>query len=326
LRQLATRSVEVVPVYETWAAAIYRGQYVPNPGVEGVTPEYLTVYRTTMKYGRFFTQEENDLAASLVVLDESIVDEVWGKGANPVGETLRMVQQEVPQLYTVIGVTNKRPGVVGIANRAVLVPLHTAQMRMSTEGKNVISYIAARVDERDSTLRTTAVAEINTILRARRGITAGSPEDFTVQDTLQWSEEQMRIIRTITLVLSAIAGISLVVGSIGLMNIMLVGVAERTWEIGLRRAIGAEKSDILLQFLSEGVLIALLGGVGGLALGLAGSYLASRLIEQVKGLATVSAGVVAIAVVVSLVVGIAASVYPAWHAASLQPTTALRRG
>jgi putative ABC transport system permease protein len=199
-------------------------------------------------------------------------------------------------------------------------------MRMSTEGKNVISYIAARVDERDSARRKTAVAEINTILRARHAIPAGSPEDFMVQDTLQWSEESMRIVRTITLILSAIAGISLVVGSIGLMNIMLVGVAERTWEIGLRRAVGAEKIDVLLQFLCEGVLIALLGGVGGLALGLAGSFLASRLIEQVKGLATVSVEVVAIAVVVSLVVGMVASIYPAWHAASLQPTAALRRG
>jgi putative ABC transport system permease protein len=326
LQRLATRSVDVVAVYETWATVIYRGQYVPNPGVQGVTSEYLAVYRTTMKYGRFFTQDDNDLAAAVMVLDESLVDQVWGKGANPVGETVRVVQQDVPQLYTVIGVMNKRAGIEGIANRAVLVPLHTAQMRMSTEGKSVISYLAARVDERNSTLRKTAVAEINTILRARRGISPGAAEDFMVQDTLQWSEEQVAIIRTITMVLSAIAGISLVVGSIGLMNIMLVGVAERTWEIGLRRAIGAEKMDILLQFLSEGVLIALLGGVGGLALGLAGSYLASRLIEQVKGLATVSVGVVAIAVVVSFVVGIVASVYPAWNAASLQPTTALRRG
>ena len=326
LRKLATRVVEVVPLYETWAMVIYRGQYVPNPGVQGVTPEYLTVYRTTMKYGRFLTQEDNDLAAAVVVLDESVVDEVWGQGANPVGEILRMVQNDVPQLYTVIGVMNKRPGLEGISGRSILVPLHTAQMRMSMEGKNVISYIAARVDARDSVLRKTAVAEINTILRARRGITTGSPEDFLVQDTLQWSEEQVRIIRTITVVLSAIAGISLIVGSIGLMNIMLVGVAERTWEIGLRRAVGAEKSDVLLQFLCEGVFIALLGGVGGLGLGLGGSFLASRLIEQVKGMATVSADVVVIAVLVSLIVGVVASIYPAWHAASLQPTAALRRG
>ncbi len=326
LRQLATRVVEVTPLFESWAQIVYKGQYVPNPGVQGVLPEYLTVFRTTMKYGRFFTQQENDLAAAVVVLDESVVDEVWGKGANPVGETLRMVQQDVPQLYTVIGVMNKRPGVVGISNRSILVPLHTAQMRLSTEGKTVISYIAARVDERDSAVRKTAVAEINTILRARRGIAAGSPEDFMVQDTLQWSEESMGIIRTITMILSAIAGISLVVGSIGLMNIMLVGVAERTWEIGLKRALGAEKVDILLQFLGEGVLIALAGGAGGLALGLGGSYIASRLIEQVKGMATVSPDVVLIAMLVSLVVGVVASLYPAGRAASLLPTAALRRG
>ncbi|HNT06135.1 MAG TPA: ABC transporter permease, partial [Anaerolineae bacterium] len=326
LRRLATRVVAITPLYEGWAQVIYKGQYVPNPGIDGVLPEYLTVFRTTMKYGRFVTLEDNDQAAAVVVLDESLVDQVWGKGANPVGETLRIVQSDVPQVFTIIGVTSRRPGVVGIANRAVLLPLHTAQMRLSTEGKTIISYIAARVDDRDSARRKTAVAEINTILRARRGIAAGSPEDFMVQDTLQWSEESMAIIRTITVILSAIAGISLVVGSIGLMNIMLVGVAERTWEIGLRRSVGAEKSDILLQFLSEGVLIALLGGAGGLALGLGGSYVASRLIEQVKGMATVSAEVVAIAVIVSLIVGVLASIYPAWRAASLQPTAALRRG
>ncbi len=326
LRRLATRVVAITPLYEGWAQVIYKGQYVPNPGIDGVLPEYLTVFRTTMKYGRFITLEDNDQAAAVVVLDESLVDQVWGKGANPVGETLRIVQSDVPQVFTIIGVTSRRPGVVGIANRAVLLPLHTAQMRLSTEGKTIISYIAARVDDRDSARRKTAVAEINTILRARRGIAAGSPEDFMVQDTLQWSEESMAIIRTITVILSAIAGISLVVGSIGLMNIMLVGVAERTWEIGLRRSVGAEKSDILLQFLSEGVLIALLGGAGGLALGLGGSYVASRLIEQVKGMATVSAEVVAIAVIVSLIVGVLASIYPAWRAASLQPTAALRRG
>jgi len=101
-----------------------------------------------------------------------------GKDANPVGETLRMVQMDVPQLFTVIGVMNKRPGVIGISNRAVLVPLHTAQMRMTTDSRNTISYIAARVDERDSLRRQTAVAEINTILRARRAIPLARPRIF----------------------------------------------------------------------------------------------------------------------------------------------------
>ncbi|UCC76192.1 MAG: FtsX-like permease family protein, partial [Anaerolineales bacterium] len=165
-----------------------------------------------------------------------------------------------------------------------------------------------------------------TILRARHGIAAGAAEDFYIQDTLQFSEERIRIVRTMTLVLSLIAGISLVVGSIGLMNIMLVGVAERTWEIGLRRAIGAEKVDILLQFLTEGVMLAVTGGIGGLLLGLVGSYVGSRLIEQLQGLVSVTPDVFVIAIGVSLAVGIVATIYPAWQAAALQPTAALRRG
>lgn len=326
LRQLATRTTEVVPSLETWGEIIYKGQYVPNPGITGVTPEYLTVYRSTVKYGRFFTTHDEQTAAPVVVVDESLINEVWGQGANPVGEILRVSREGVTQSFVIVGVLFKRPGIVGIGPRSLLMPLRTVQLRLSTGAKNEISMIAARVDSRVPGERQRAVAEMNTILRARRAIAPGAPEDFSVQDTLRWSEEQMRIIRTITLVLSAIAGISLVVGSIGLMNIMLVGVAERTWEIGLRRALGAEKVDVLGQFLSEGILIALTGGFGGLVLGLASSYLASRLISQLEGLATVTPDVFVIAVGVSLLVGIVASIYPAWQAASLQPTAALRRG
>jgi len=284
------------------------------------------VYRNQMKYGRFFNLEDEATAAPVVMLEEALADEVFGSTVNPVGEILHFTVGDVLQNYTVVGVLATRRGMQGISSRSVVVPLRTAQMRMDTESKNRISMIAARVDARVPVERRRAVAEINTILRARRGIAVGAPEDFSVQDTLEFSEESLRIIRTITLVLSAIAGISLVVGSIGLMNIMLVGVAERTWEIGLRRALGAEKADILSQFLSEGIMLALLGGVGGLVLGLVGSYVGSSLIEQLKGLATVTPDVFVIAVGVSLAVGIVASIYPAWQAASLQPTAALRRG
>jgi putative ABC transport system permease protein len=326
LRTLATTVTEVVPLLETWANIIYRGQYVPAGGVAGVAPQYMTVYRDAIKYGRFLNLEDEATAAPVVVLEEALSDEVFGVGVNPVGQILHFSVQDVLQNYTVVGVLAKRRGMQGISSRSLLVPLRTAQLRMDTESKNRISMIAARVDARVPLERRYAVAEMNTILRARRGIATGAPEDFSVQDTLEFSEESLRIIRTMTLVLSAIAGISLVVGSIGLMNIMLVGVAERTWEIGLRRALGAEKPDILFQFLGEGVLLALLGGLGGLVLGLVGSYVGSNLVEQLKGLATVSADVFVIAAGVSLAVGIVASIYPAWHAASLQPTAALRRG
>ncbi len=326
LRRLATSVAEVVPQMETYAQIVYRGQWLPAGSIVGVTPEYLTVYRSQMKYGRFFTLEDEAAAAPFVVLDETLVNYAFGAGVNPVGEVLHLTVQEVPQNYTIIGVVAKRRGIQGIAPRAILVPLRTAQLRLNQGPKNQISLIAARVDSRVPDERRYSVAEMNTILRARRDIVPGAPEDFYIQDTLEFSEERLRIIRTMTLVLSLIAGISLVVGSIGLMNIMLVGVAERTWEIGLRRAVGAEKVDILAQFLSEGVLLALAGGLGGLLLGLAGSYAGSRLIEQLQGLATVTPDVFVIAAGVSLGVGIVASIYPAWQAAALQPTAALHRG
>ncbi|MBM4431555.1 MAG: FtsX-like permease family protein, partial [Chloroflexi bacterium] len=326
LRRLATSVVEVAPQLETYTQAVYRGQWIPFGGIVGTTREYLQVYRSEIKYGRFFTAEEEEEAAPVLVLDETLVNYVFGAGVNPVGEVLHITLENIPQNYTIIGVLAKRRGIQGIAPRAILAPLRTVQMRLYQGAKNEIGLIAARVDSRVPAERRYAVAEINTILRARRGIAPGVPADFWVQDTLEFSEEQLRIIRTITMVLSLIAGISLVVGSIGLMNIMLVGVAERTWEIGLRRAIGAHKSDILLQFLSEGVTLALAGGVGGLVLGLAGSYAGSRLIGQLRGLATVTPDVFVIAVGVSLAVGIVASIYPAWQAANLQPTAALRRG
>jgi len=326
LRRLASTVVEVVPLFETWAEVVYQGRWMPSGGIAGVTPEYLTVYRSEMKYGRFLTPEDEEAAAPVVVLDEGLVDYVFGADANPVGQVLRLTQQNVPQNYTIIGVIAKRRGMQDFGPRALLVPLRTAQLRLNQGTRNQISMIAARVDSRVPAERRYSVAQMTTILRARRGIAPGSAEDFYIQDTLEFSEERIRIVRTMTLVLSLIAGISLVVGSIGLMNIMLVGVAERTWEIGLRRAIGAEKLDILLEFLGEGVMLALTGGIGGLGLGLIGSYVGSRLIEQLQGLVTVTPDVFVIALGVSLAVGIVATIYPAWQAATLQPTAALHRG
>jgi len=325
LRALATTVFDVAPQFEAYAQIVYRGQYLPAGGVTGVTPEYLSVYRYKLKFGRFITANDEACAAPVVVLDESLVDWALGPGVNPVGEVLRFSMEDVTQSFTIIGVLAKRRGLQGIAPRAVLVPLRSAQLRLNTGDRRAIHMIAARVDSRVPAERTYAVAEINTILRARRDIAAGSPADFYIQDTLEFSEERIRIIRTMTLVLSLIAGISLIVGSIGLMNIMLVGVAERTWEIGLRRALGAQKLDVLAQFLSEGVMLALAGGVGGLALGVLGSYVGSNLIEQLQGLAAITADVFLIALGVSLGVGIVASIYPAWQAAALQPTAALRR-
>ncbi len=324
LRRLATGVAAVAPQFETYGRVVCRGRFLPVGQVVGVTPEYLQVYRAEVKVGRFLTQADEEAAAAVAVLDEGLVEMFFGKDVNPVGEALRITHQQVPQSFTVVGVLRRKDGTTGIGPRPILVPLHAAQLRLNTGPRDQIQVIVARVDSRVAAERRYAVAQINTILRSRQGLAAGAPATFMINDTLQYSEEMARVMRTITLVLALIAGISLVVGSIGLMNIMLVGVSERTWEIGLRRALGGQRQDILVQFLAEAVLLSLVGGAIGLILGAVGSYVVSLLVQQLKGLVWVSADVVLIALGISSAVGIAAGIYPAWRAALLPPTQALR--
>jgi len=327
LRQLATSVSAVIGQVEAYGQVFYRGQQVPMGQIVGVPPEYLQVYHMEVKQGRFFTAQEEANAAPVLVLEEGFVRQIWGEDANPVGEVFRVFVNGVTQNFAIIGVLGSPGGMQGWTQRALVTPLRTAQLRLSQGGSSGgVGLITARVDARDSASRQFAVAQINTILRARHGLTEGTPEDYYIYDTLQFSEESQRIVQVITLVLSLIAGISLVVGSIGLMNIMLVSVSERTYEIGLRRALGARRWDILGQFLAEAALLSLLGGLIGLTLGVVGSYAISMAVEQLRGMVTVTANVVLLAVGVSAVVGIAAGLYPAWHAALLPPTQALRHG
>jgi putative ABC transport system permease protein len=306
---------------------IWKGQTVPfNRTVVGVPPEYLTVYGSALKYGRFFNSYDEETAQPVVVLESALAEEIFGAQANPVGETVQLVVQNVPQSFVIVGVLQSRVGATRNDARSVLVPLQSAIMRISTAAKDEVSMIAARVDSREQSERSYAVAQINTILRARHGLAQGQVEDYNVRDTLQFGAEAQGIISILTLVLSTIAGISLVVGSIGLMNIMLVSVSERTWEIGLRRALGARQFDVLSQFLSEASLLSLLGGFIGMGLGVAGSYGISQLIPGLKGMVSVTPEILVIAVSVSMVVGIVSGIYPAWRAALLPPTGALRRG
>ena len=327
LRRLGTSLAGVAPLFETSAQVVCQGKYMPTGQIVGVTADFLQVYQREMKLGRFFTPQDEEAASAVVVLDEALVDTFFGEGVNPVGTILHVTVREVPQNLVVVGVLRKKDGTGAYGPRQMLVPLRTAQLRLNQGmAPDAISLIAVRVDSRQAAERRYAVAQINTILRARRGLAPGSPEDFMVSDTLAFSEEMARVMNTMTAVLSLIAGISLVVGSIGLMNIMLVGVSERTWEIGLRRALGARQIDILSQFLAEAVLLALVGGLTGLILGAVGSYGISLLVEQLKGVVWVTPDVVLIAVGISSAVGVVAGIYPAWRAALLQPTAALRRG
>jgi putative ABC transport system permease protein len=324
LRRLATEVNGVAPIYETWGQAIYQGEYMPSGQIMGVTPDFLHVFKRELLHGRFITDYDDYMAAPVVVIDKQLADDVFGEGVNPVGHVIRIAGQTLAQNYTIVGVIDSPTDTWTRTSRSLLIPLRTAHLRLAQPGSPKINMLAMRVDSRETKEREYAVAQIATILRARRGTTPGAPETFNVYDTLAWSEQQTQMIQIMTLVLSLIAGISLIVGSIGLMNIMLVSVSERTAEIGVRRAMGARRGDILGQFLAEAVLLSLLGGLLGLGLGIAGSQLTSTLIKELQGMVSVTPDIVVIAVGISSAVGILAGLYPAWHAALLQPTEALR--
>lgn len=324
LRELATSVVAVEGELQTSAQIVWRGEYLPIQSLLGVESEYLRIYQREIKLGRFFTAADEASAAPVAVLGEDQAKEYFGADVNPIGQVLHITVQEATQNVTVVGVLRGGTGVEIIGGWTILVPLRTAQLRFHSGFRDEISHIAVRVDSRVDAQRQFALAQINTILRARHGLQSGQSEDYMINDTLRYGQEANQVLTTLTVILSLIAGISLIVGSIGLMNIMLVSVSERTWEIGLRRALGAQERDILLQFLAEAVLLALVGGLVGLAVGAAGSYGISLMVQPLKGLVWVTADVVLIALGVSSAVGIAAGIYPAWRAALLQPRSALR--
>jgi len=324
LRRLATTANGLSPQMEVYAPAIYKGERMPSGRIMGVTPEYLHVYKRELKHGRFVTAFDNAEAAPVVVIDEEMAKGVFGADVDPVGEIIHISYQNVPQNYTIIGVLAAKGPSWSSTGNSLILPLRTVRVRMKQEAGSGVDFIAARVDSRVSEERQYAVAQINTILAVRRGIEPGTMEDFQVRDTLAYMEEQAQIISIMTLVLSLIAGISLLVGSIGLMNIMLVSVSERTAEIGVRRAMGARQADILVQFLSEALLLSLAGGLIGFGLGVLGSQIVGNLIEEMKGMVVVTADIISIAIAISSTVGVLSGIYPAWRAARLQPTEALR--
>ena len=324
LRRLATTVNGLSPQMETSATAIYKGERMPSGRILGVTPEYLHVYKRELKYGRFVTAFDNAEAAPVVVIDEEMAKGIFGADVNPVGEIIHISYQNVPQNYIIIGVLVAKGPSWSFTGNSLILPLRTVRVRIKQEAGSGVDFIAATVDSRVSEERQYAVAQINTILAVRRGIEPGTPEDFQVRDTLAYMEEQAQIITIMTLVLSLIAGISLLVGSIGLMNIMLVSVSERTAEIGVRRAMGARQADILVQFLSEALLLSLVGGFIGFGLGVLGAQVVGNLIEEMKGMVVVTADIITIAIAISSTVGVLSGIYPAWRAARLQPTEALR--
>ncbi len=294
-----------------------------NATVTGVIPDYLSVSNYTLEKGSNITQEQMDEKSMVVVIGSEISESLFSDtNSNVVGETVRIMGQP----YKIIGVLeSKGSSSLGISqDRVVYIPLTTAQNRLMTRQKNSVSQISITV--KDTYTLDQAQTMIEDLMRDRHGIFEGNPNDFTVMNMQELLDTLNSIMNTFVIFLAGVAGISLLVGGIGIMNIMLVTVTERTKEIGLRKALGAKNKDIQAQFLVESSVLSFIGGILGIlfGLGLASliSSVASSLGTEIN--ASYSPMVIIGTTLFSVAIGLFFGVYPANKASKLEPVIALR--
>ncbi len=285
---------------------------------QGVSPSYAEVRDWPLVSGSFFTQRDEETAQRVAVLGRTVAENLFGVGVDPVGETIRV--KDVP--FRVVGVlSGKGQSAFGQdQDDVVMMPFSTAERRaLGTKILGTVDMIFVRAS---SSAGVPAAEEgITALLRERRRIQAGEDADFTVRSLNDMAQAQETTTRVLSTLLLVVASISLLVGGIGIMNILLVSVTERTREIGIRMAVGARERHILLQFLVEAVALSVLGGIFGVALGAGASWLVSRL----AGWPTLlSPAAVVGSVVFSALVGVFFGFYPARRAARLDPIAALR--
>jgi putative ABC transport system permease protein len=289
-----------------------------NAQVIGVTPEYQQVYNLKTTEGAFISPSNYQDAANVAVIGATVKDDLFS-GVDPIGQQIRMGNSVV----SVMGVLeSKGASMMGSTDDAILVPLTTLQQtitqRRTSTGEHSVSSVAITVSDQKQS--DAVVSEVTSLLRSRHHLASGAADDFTVRSMEELVGTVTAMSNTMTNLLGAIAGISLLVGGIGVMNIMLVSVVERTREIGIRKALGARERNIWSQFLTESAFLSLSGGLIGVAVG----WVASRIVSS-RGTATlVSPDIIILAVSVSIGIGLAFGFLPARRAARLNPIEALR--
>jgi putative ABC transport system permease protein len=290
--------------------------------ISGVNPAYQYVQNLTMAEGTFITESQVEGRSAVVVLGPQIAQNLLGRSAGVVGKTIRIGGYP----YRVIGVTEAKGGSAFInPDTNVYVPISTAQTRLvRSNTPNQVQYILVSIE--DAEQADLAIQQVKEVLRKTHRISPRSPDDFTVLNQQDFLDVASSITGVLTIFLGGIGAISLLVGGIGIMNIMLVSVTERTREIGLRKALGARKMDILMQFLTESVLLSMIGGLLGIALGWLISLGVGQIAVQSGTYLEISVTLnsVLLATLFSAAVGIFFGYYPANRAASLAPVEALR--
>ncbi len=310
----ATTLRAVVPEISRQQQVKYGNQNI-NSNIVGTVPEFTSVNSYSVAHGRMFTTGDNESRKRVAVLGFSVPEQLGANGAAMIGQQLaiRGIQFEI------VGVLNEKGSTSGWNNpdEQILIPLTTAMYRVI--GSDRLRSITVQVN--DPSAMTLAMIEMEQILRSEHGIRPGGDNDFQIRDRTEFLATFEETTRTFTFLLGSVAAVSLLVGGIGIMNIMLVSVTERTREIGIRKAMGATRGSILFQFLVEALVLCMFGGILGILLGSGGAIALS---EFANWNTLISVKAVVIAFIFSAAVGIFFGLWPARRAAKLDPIQSLR--
>ena len=325
LRALADGSylpdVEAVAAEFSGSATVDREGSDVSASISGVTPNFPAVRNWGPTMGQFFTQQDFDERARVALIGDAVYKELFEPDEYPIDQTIRINNLA----FRVIGVMEERGGGPGgDLDESVFVPLTTAQDRLfkqkTVNGDYIVSVIYASI--KDGADIEAAQQQIAEVMRERRGISYLDDDNFSIISQNDIIAVFGDILGALTIFLGAIAGISLLVGGIGIMNIMLVSVTERTREIGLRKAVGAKRRDVLFQFLVEAVTLAVFGGIIGITLGVLGARGVSTAFDSFEAVVGIDA--VLLSLFFSMAVGLFFGIYPAYRASRLNPIDALR--
>jgi putative ABC transport system permease protein len=314
LREVPTAAA-AAPASMTTAQVVY-GNENWSTRVTGTEPQYFEVRNWPFQMGTSFTQQDVESAANVAVIGETVRKNLFS-GVDAIGQTIRI--KNLP--FRVVGVLTPKGQSAGMGgddqDDTIVIPLTTLQKKMT--GETWLRFIMVSAVSKEASY--TAQQQISELLRDRHRIRAGQDDDFMVRNMADMADLADQTSQVMTILLASIAGVSLIVGGIGIMNIMLVSVTERTREIGIRMAIGATEEDVQRQFLIEAVVLSLLGGALGIFFGVGSSYFISATAGWPVEISTMAIG---LAVAFSTAIGIFFGFYPARKAAHLDPMEALR--